>query len=180
MRAFKNRTTKATSLLFLLILFFTNYGFAQWDTIYNHAAAPFALSEAQSRLQLFGPDTAYAMFYDMRVVKTIDAGATWTTINLSTAAEPYPAPDIYFYDRNNSFLIYRDSTNSTLIRKTADAGQSWSTITLPALPAILSDFHVFFSSTTTGFVFDQTYLLRTTDGGTTWNVIPSFNVRVKA
>jgi photosystem II stability/assembly factor-like uncharacterized protein len=125
--------------------------------------------------------------YTMR--KTTDAGATWLSVNsdLTGGNVVTPLPSIYFTNDSTGYCVggyaYPTGTPSNgVILKTTDRGANWFKQAHPAGTDLFCC--VKFSSPTTGYIVggdmanNTSTILKTTDGGTTWTVQPTFNYRL--
>lgn len=109
-------------------------------------------------------------------LKSTDGGATWVSKNLDHVAGSLIAP--YFYDENNGILVggtTRDKKNCrSLILSTEDGGENWDTLFISSQKGEYL-WKVSFPNKNNGFISVQrnnkdgiTNLLKTTDGGKTW------------
>jgi photosystem II stability/assembly factor-like uncharacterized protein len=112
-------------------------------------------------------------------VKTTNGGASWTTVTVGGVTL---IPDaIAFYDYNNGLIA-----SGSKIYKTSDAGNNWMEITTGLLINCLIQTVYFYNSDVvfiTATNQSNTYLLKSNDGGQTWdlkvvgelgNVIPNY------
>jgi len=127
---------------------------------------------------------AYGRFYGPPVLlKTIDKGATWTSIDMS----PYASGlvDAHFFNKDTGFVtgcIGNPATNQqqALILSTFDGGATWQTRhTSTRLDEEV--WKISFPSRNIGYATIEyqgtslninTYFLKTTDGGLTWTDMP--------
>ncbi len=101
------------------------------------------------------------------LLKTINQGATW-----------FALPELVTYDKRNIYFL-NDSVGFFLagygdIYKTTDGGMIWSWITTNCSTTITEE-DIFFPEQNTGY-FGGWYgscASKTTDGGNTWQVLPS-------
>lgn len=100
------------------------------------------------------------------VKRTVNGGTTWsmadTTVGISSSFE---ATTLYFIDEATGF-----ASTSGAINKTINGGKSWMSV--PYAPAsVISS--IAFTSAQTGYAVgsDAPIILKTTDGGTTWDTI---------
>ncbi|HXV92878.1 MAG TPA: hypothetical protein VD813_06245, partial [Pseudonocardia sp.] len=115
------------------------------------------------------PDTAgrlLAVSFDRRLIRSDDAGATWTTTfdgdALAVASSP-AAPDTVY------------ATGSHAVHRSLDGGLTWQTVSefehfLGEVWVAPDDAEVAYVQARLSILFseDPVYLLRTDDGGTTW------------
>lgn len=117
------------------------------------------------------------------VKKTMNGGVSWTDLQLPQSVIGH---SISFYDEDQGLIALNDRAgcpsnclNRCRVLKTEDGGQSWIQIEYNNLTGNL--YEIQFISATTGYAllvliqgggFDSTTkLVKTTDGGTSWNVI---------
>ena len=108
-----------------------------------------------------GTNTWVMVGFGGRVVRSIDNGATWSTVVnfLDTNTVVLNAVD------NAAAIVFAVGTKGTILKST-DYGATWATITTPSM-ANLNTVDVF-SSTFIVAAGDGGAVLVTTDGGTTW------------
>jgi photosystem II stability/assembly factor-like uncharacterized protein len=102
---------------------------------------------------------------EMILMKTTDAGLTWTPIPLT-----HEISSIYFYDGNKGFGVGNDG----IIMKTEDGGYHWVQIDSPTTQPLYT---VSFRDQDTGYAaggmpYITAVILKTTDGGLTWSTEP--------
>ena len=110
--------------------------------------------------------TVHAAIHTHGIVKTVDGGTTWTTIETSTNNNP-----IVYVDPTNADTLYAGSAHNGLIKST-DGGATWVPINT-GLPTSLVNFdpHVFLVDPANAqlvFVGGSKGLYRSTDGGSSW------------
>lgn len=118
---------------------------------------------------------------DSRIYKTTDAGATWTMQFKNDDPKAF-LDAMTFWDANDG-LVFGDSINGQFyILMTADGGHTWSRVPAAGLPPALENEGAFAASGTNIAVFGKTHawigtgagakarVLRTTDGGRSWQV----------
>lgn len=119
------------------------------------------------------PDIGYAAgsvdasFLQGVVYKTTDGGATWVLKKTFDAA----VNSMYWFDELRGIAVGFNG----LVTRTNDGGDSWTPITLP--PSIASDpfTHIDFRDTVNGYIADGFgRIVKTTDGGMTWDVDIAF------
>lgn len=100
------------------------------------------------------------------VRKTVNGGTTWSMADTTVGiASSFEAIALYFIDDSTGF-----ASTSGAINKTTNGGKSWvSSFYAPA--SVISS--IAFTSAQTGYAvgYDAPIILKTTDGGTTWDVI---------
>jgi photosystem II stability/assembly factor-like uncharacterized protein len=97
------------------------------------------------------------------VRKTIDGGATWTGVSLTSEFLRY----VYFYNTSLGFIV---GTNGLILR-TANGGATWS----PATTGTTQQFSaVFFTSSSTGYASGfNGMIMGSVDGGMSWTALTS-------
>jgi len=106
-------------------------------------------------------NTGYAVGYSGIIIKTNDAGNTWTAQNSNTTSGLY---SVYFTDTNTGYAVGWSGT----ILKTSDAGSSWTAQKSGTMDQLSS---VYFPDANTGYVTGDRIILKTTDGGTSWEIL---------
>jgi photosystem II stability/assembly factor-like uncharacterized protein len=116
-----------------------------------------------------------------RIYKTTNAGATWTMQFKNEDPKAF-LDAMSFWDTNHG-VVFGDSVNRQFyILTTSDGGSTWSRVPANALPAALENEGAFAASGTNIAMFSKTHawigtgaavkarVLRTADGGRTWQV----------
>ncbi|MEM7038528.1 MAG: T9SS type A sorting domain-containing protein, partial [Bacteroidota bacterium] len=120
-----------------------------------------------SDVQFVSADTGYVTGFVLApnseawMAKTINGGASWFDVDLSSFGSRY-ARHLGFMDADNGWAVL-DSTPGAVIH-TTDGGQTWTANT-HSLNASAS---VEFIDAMEGYWLDGADVLRTTDGGSTW------------
>lgn len=115
--------------------------------------------------------TGVAVGYGGVIVRTDDAGETWTGVPSVTNATLY---DIRFSDEETAWVVGSDPwADQTVILKSEDAGQSWSCSELSftgsgKVIAPANNNVVFAAGETPGAT---AFMIRTVDGGTNWELL---------
>jgi photosystem II stability/assembly factor-like uncharacterized protein len=129
--------------------------------------------------------TAYALSIGngpaSRIYKTTDAGKTWT-LQFKNEDEKAFLDAMSFWDANHG-IVFGDSVDKQFyILTTADGGRTWSRVPTKNLPPAQGNEGAFAASGTNIAVFGKSHawigtgaaaksrVLRTTDGGRTWQV----------
>lgn len=124
-------------------------------------------------------DTGYALGYKnsgspagSAFLKTTDAGNSWTVQYNNLSREFY---SMHFEGSAIGYVAGGDQTGTNgYVNKTTNAGDTW---TLKGTFNNITMKSVFFTSVDTGYVVGYKYginnMYKTTNGGTTWNLLPS-------
>jgi len=142
-------------------------------------------------ISVVGDSVVYAVgaYYGFpRVVKSTDAGNSWTTFNLAAYAEALV--DCYFFHRDSGFVVgstdslWTSGEGEAVVVFTSDGGNSWEQRHVGTRPGELC-WKISFPSDSVGFVSiedftsspDEVYFLKTTDRGMSWqeNLFQSFH-----
>jgi photosystem II stability/assembly factor-like uncharacterized protein len=111
-----------------------------------------------------------------RVIRSLDGGSTWTVSRLPSFVGQLRS--VAFLDCLSGAAVgyaTGDSSVAGVIATTHDGGDSWSVQTFPGIDSFTG---VCFPTASTGYVVGNTsnpisaVLLRTTDAGSTWNILP--------
>lgn len=156
-------------------LFFVNstYGFAQSVTqlqVTTDGGNTWSLRNLSSNMafNIFftSPSTGYYGDINAGVYKTTDTGKTWTkTFQSTKTGVDYP---MYFLNPDKGFIFCGDATFS----KTNNGGDSWQQIQQNIFvtgSAPIGYNTLQFLDSLTGYYASNRGLLKTTDGGSTWN-----------
>jgi photosystem II stability/assembly factor-like uncharacterized protein len=105
--------------------------------------------------------------YNNSVLKTTDGGSSWTNIAPSTINPNRRWLNLWLFDNDNIIVVGDDNTaTSPLLAITQNGGATWSFIQTNALSTI---YGIFFTNNNTGFISTNFgNILKTTDGGLTW------------
>ncbi|NUO83754.1 T9SS type A sorting domain-containing protein [candidate division KSB1 bacterium] len=129
------------------------------------------------------------------IVTTTDGGATWNQVPAANLPAPKPNEYAGFGDAGGTTLFVEGKNkawfgtgNGAPIRviKSTDQGKTWTSVSTP-LPTTGNFFGistVTFADSLTGFAGGykssysktETMLVKTTDGGQSWNLVPAFNL----
>lgn len=160
---FTSETTGYAVGLFGRIVKFKNGG-ETWE--YPTSNTNYRLTD----VEFVNASTGYLVGAQGIMKKTTDAGSTWTTINTNTLNQ---FNDFYSIGQNDLYAV----THNGLIYESHDAGNTWGTMN----PQHQNLNGIYFGSLNTGYVVgDDKLIIRTTDGGTTWEEvvppIPNYNL----
>jgi len=161
------------------ILYNTNDGGNSWKPI----TTPFKLGITD--MQFITKDVGYVVTEKEGVYKTSDGGQTWTKLlgNIMhyyyglTSTNPFHA--VSFIDEKKGF-VYGDESTGNVLFSTSDGGKSWNCISYNYPSGITGKYLtlftdleklMFFSSSDTGYVVDNSVLFKTSDMGKNWDII---------
>ena len=127
------------------------------NTVLYTLQNPLPTDEQFRNVFLFG-NNGIAISYN-GLYKSTDAGEHWGKINNT---QNYS--DAYFFDKDNGMIV---SQYSSQILRTSDGGITFQNINLP----VFSNWQkLYFTSNDVGYLIGQNYILKTSNGGTTWNI----------
>jgi photosystem II stability/assembly factor-like uncharacterized protein len=111
---------------------------------------------------------AWAVGDDLTILKSADAGATWTAVAVDSTIAPVSLRSVRFYDAAHGMAL--DSQGGAL--QTADSGATWTTVSLGA--SIYGGPRTFVAYGANRIVLQSPYYnssALSTDGGSTWTPI---------
>jgi len=111
---------------------------------------------------------AWAVGDDLTILKSADAGATWTAVPVVSTIAPVSLRSVRFYDAAHGMAL--DSQGGAL--QTADGGATWTTVSLGA--SIFGGPRAFVAYGANRIVLQSPYYnssALSTDGGSTWTPI---------
>jgi photosystem II stability/assembly factor-like uncharacterized protein len=122
------------------------------------------------RLFFLSPTVGWVSLSQRHIFRTTDGGQTWEF----RGQAPGPVFQLFFVDLLNGWVLDLDEPR---IHRTFDGGATWHTTTIPNMPrGPLS--RLFFLDPSTGWaVGGGGTILKTTDGGATWQLQPSGTTR---
>jgi len=101
------------------------------------------------------------------LAKTTDGGLTWSA---PLQNNNYDFARIYFYNDNIGFLLTEDRS----LFKSLDGGENWDLIANLNSYLTVDDVSIHFFNEQVGIIPSISRLLKTTDGGQTWNFLDEF------
>jgi photosystem II stability/assembly factor-like uncharacterized protein len=111
---------------------------------------------------------AWAVGDDLTILKSADAGATWTAVAVDSTIAPVSLRSVRFYDAAHGMAL--DSQGGAL--RTADGGATWTTVSIGA--PIYGGPRTFVAYGANRIVLQSQYYnssALSTDGGSTWTAI---------
>ncbi|MGD1846866.1 MAG: YCF48-related protein [Salibacteraceae bacterium] len=150
----------------------TTNGGNSWTNVASITGSPI------TAIQFVNTNLGFAVGTNGLIAKTTDGGNTWSSQNYTNpnSGNNEDFQGVHFLDQNTGYVA--GGTFEMLVLKTTDGGDTWTQLTLPAYFQRLKSVH--FLSTTEGFVVGgdqfnggQGRIYHTTDGGNSWNEIPS-------
>jgi hypothetical protein len=108
-------------------------------------------------------NTGYAISRTGKIVKTIDAGLTWTLLNSTVS---FYLNKIQFITKNIGYVIGGDASGSYLL-KTINAGQTWSVTNLNSVENGYPT-GMFFKNENDGYITGNKLFIKTINGGNNW------------
>jgi photosystem II stability/assembly factor-like uncharacterized protein len=118
---------------------------------------------------------AWASGSGSTVLRTVDGGATWQKLVVTT--DPVDFRDVDAIDAGTAYVLSIGKGAASRIYKTTDAGVTWTAMFLNDDPNVFLDAMTFWDATHGIVIGDsiegQFCLLTTDDGGRTWTRVPS-------
>ncbi|MBL8015800.1 MAG: T9SS type A sorting domain-containing protein [Ignavibacteria bacterium] len=104
------------------------------------------------------PDTVYMSGNDGVIIRTVNGGANWVTVNFESTLQLW---GLFFTGQQTGYA----SGSTGRIMKTTNAGLNWSNLSSPTSTSLNS---IYFINENTGFISGYAIALKTTDAGSTW------------
>ncbi|MBK7712639.1 MAG: hypothetical protein IPJ37_18020 [Bacteroidales bacterium] len=111
-------------------------------------------------------NTGYAISRNGKIVKTVDAGETWTLLNSTVS---FYLNRIQFINDSIGYVIGGDTGGSYLL-KTKNAGQSWSVKNLESTENLYPT-GMFFKNENEGYITGFRLFIKTINGGESWSAV---------
>jgi photosystem II stability/assembly factor-like uncharacterized protein len=112
-----------------------------------------------------GPKIGYTASTNGKIIKTTDAGDSWTLLTTLSVTDVY---NIYFVTDSIGFL----AASKGSIYKTVDAGKTWTQKTMNPAKEIRG---IHFPDANTGYAVDEAgNVFKTSNGGNTWSIVKQF------
>ncbi|MEA2388648.1 MAG: hypothetical protein QOG41_1421, partial [Thermoleophilaceae bacterium] len=125
-----------------------------------------ACSAPLASLSFVNSDVGYLLRSDRTVLRTTDGGTTFTARTPLPSGAPGPPNDIWFTSPDNGVAVTGADVSGQIVR-TTDGGDHWAIV--QATRAVKS---VFFVSATIGYAVGDGVVLKTIDGGESWDPQP--------
>jgi hypothetical protein len=109
-------------------------------------------------IYILHPDTVYISGNEGLILKTVNGGANWVTINQESTLQLW---GLYF---TNSFTGYTCGSTGRIM-KTTNAGANWFNLSSPTSTSLST---VYFINENTGFISGYAIALKTTNAGASW------------
>ena len=149
------------------------WAFSQWTCI-----NPLPQSISLKSVCFTDSNTGYAVGDSGTIIKTTDAGLTWTSLSSGTN---YCLHSVCFPNANTGYVVGGYFMGDRgIILKTIDAGKTW-TVLLTGNDGLWFN-SVCFTDANTGYVTENFFgfplynnygaIIKTTDGGITWSTLP--------
>lgn len=161
-------------------LFRTLDGGVTWDSIVlPDTVGSYIILGGILNVEVTGPDTVYlnigardlsSSFGSSVLLKSADAGNTWSLWYAYTSNPYNEFDDLYFSSPMEAFAISRNGTQYEKFHHTTDGGQSWTVTPIVEPPSTTGGRKLVMTTNTNGCTASGNHIMHTTDGGSTWNV----------
>jgi len=134
-------------------------------------------SQSFSAVHFMSQDSGFVVGDSGLVLKTIDAGNSWTKIITPKTYTNVIFQDIFFTSSSVGYIAGTDSNSDGIVLKTTDGGDNWS---LLANATDTTGYHtIYFPSASVGYVAGAYGAIKkTVDAGSTWNALTPVNTRL--
>ena len=171
---FKNNIMKKTLFLFVIVFFTFGILHAQSGWVWQN---PYPTGNQLYSIFFANSLTGYAVGPGATLIKTIDAGTSWTNIGTGYNSIYNFFSSVYFTNGNTGYISGGGGgLGSGFILKTTNGGSSWVSSNTGS---IYSMFGIFFINENTGFAAGSFgHVMKTTNSGASWTtqVITSANL----
>lgn len=117
-------------------------------------------------------DAQHGWFHnEYEVFRTVDGGATWSYATVTSIDNDYVLRDVHFIDTQHGWAVGAGTgvESTGVILSTMDGGEHWNMVATGELPELT---HIHFVDAQHGWAGGSRTILRTTDGGDTWQSLP--------
>ena len=112
-------------------------------------------------------------FYGGEILRTTNGGTNWQRVLLDSNLR---VKSFYFTDQFTGFAVGGSYASYGKIMKTTNAGANWFTYLNNDPPGSYYHFYnIYFANNNTGFLSNQTGVLKTVNGGINWNICLNLN-----
>jgi photosystem II stability/assembly factor-like uncharacterized protein len=148
--------TMVKAILFCGFQMATSLLYAQWQQLQNVPT-----SENYHFIECVNDSTCCLASPQVALI-TRDRGDTWDTLSYSVDEL---ISDLQIVNDSTIYLVVFNTLSSTRgLKKSYDLGQTWASINCPV------GYKIHFTSLDTGHNYQATFIQRTIDGGTTWQI----------
>jgi photosystem II stability/assembly factor-like uncharacterized protein len=153
----ENNTVKQTFLLTAFLMIITS-SFSQWS--YQN---PSPHGHSLSDVKMLSPDTIIAVGDYGAMMRSVDAGNTWTTQYFSGVRR---FSNVFFPDKQNGWAIAEDTSWTVQVFRSTDKGEHW--ILQSGIPDWFYVEDASFPDARNGWLVSNWEIKHTTNGGEAW------------